>query len=219
MARPAAGLSPARTGPALPRPVVLCGLLALAGHAWLLGARQDGLAASAAHGVTTTERLLHVNLVQPAPAAPSAGPAAAAATVDEPTTAAPAASAPRRLAPAPASLPPQFAQELPELQFPDAALPDTGVQLRVWVRVGGDGEVLEMASALLPADAPAAFAKLGTKTVADARFTPGEPGRTHCLQVDFKADAEAPRWSWRRDGADRCLTNPSDEAQALTPAP
>ncbi|MDR7331069.1 hypothetical protein [Roseateles asaccharophilus] len=114
------------------------------------------------------------------------------------------------------STPPTFDDAPPQLPFPDAALPDGGVQVRVHVSVGSAGQIQEIATAMWPAEAPAAFEKLGRRAVADARFTAaGDAERHHCLQLDFRPEQRSPTWSWRTDGPTRCLTNPDDSAQAL----
>lgn len=219
MAGSAAGLTPVPTGPALPRPVLICALLALAGHAALLGLSTDSGGKDHAVPSGDPARSLHFNLVAPTPVVPVpvAEPEAALeapATAPAPAATQPAAAQPSQPAEAD-STPPSFEDAPPKLSFPDAALPETGVQVRVHVRIEENGQIQEIATAVLPTDAPAAFEKLGRRAVADARFTASDATRGHCLQLDFKPDQRTPTWSWRTDGATRCLTNPDDNAQAL----
>lgn len=110
---------------------------------------------------------------------------------------------------------PSFLQPPSELDFPDAAMPEAGVQLRIHIQLDSEGQPRHVTSALLPADAPDAFRSNGIKALGDARFPTGGSTRSHCLQLDFKPGLPAPAWSWRTDGPTRCLTNPADSTQAL----
>lgn len=215
MARSAAGLSTQAAGPALPRPVALCALLAFAAHAALLGLHLPSGGASASAGALP--RPIQVSLVTaatpaPEPVFPDTPAALALPPADEPIeqsgTIAPATDVAD-------STVPRFIQEPSPLDFPDAVIPEAGVQLRIHVRLDGEGQVQHLVSALLPADAPDAFRHIGEKALGDALFPPGEAHRAHCLQLDFKPDQRTPTWSWRTDGPTRCLTNPADSAQAL----
>ncbi|MFT7723132.1 MAG: hypothetical protein QM788_09915 [Roseateles sp.] len=191
-----------------PRAVLLSALLALACHTALLwpaaGPARPAVAVGAAAGP------LRLSLLRPAP--PHAEPAA-------PAAATPAASVPAPGHDVGELARPDFVGGSPEVGFPDALLPDAGVQLRAYVRVAADGQVSEVLTATRPADAPSPFQGLGERALAGARFAPAPAARAHCLQLDFRPGAAAPRWAWRRDAtAERCLRSAARTARAL-PAP
>lgn len=200
----------------LPRPVLLCAALALAGHAAVLGVRpaHEGSTAQAA-----PPHLLHVNLVKPEPAPQAVLPAQEAAA--EASVAAPEIPEPPKLdeprdvitATAPA-----LAASLPEVGLPDALLPQGGVEVHVFASVGANGEPVAVATAAWPANETQAYSDIARNAVQLLRFEPGESARSYCLQLDFKPNRGEPIWSWRPDGARqavRCLNSKAPAAQPL----
>lgn len=221
MAGSAAGLKWQPHGPRTPRAVALCVALALVGHAALLACAVRGGAAGHESRLNS-ERLLRVTLTRPAqdvtPPPPSDDKHGSEALVQADTTASSDARSTAERPPSEAA-PPALLEPPPELGLPDAALPDAGVQVRIHLRVGSDGQTRDIATALWPADAPRAFAKLGAQAAAVARFAPSDAAdRSYCLQLEFKAELTAPTWSWRPDAGERCLTNPRIDGGQPLPA-
>ncbi|HEY0954333.1 MAG TPA: hypothetical protein VGE36_06230 [Roseateles sp.] len=207
------------TGRPSARPVLLCAAAAVAGHVALLNLAASAPSTGSKASRGAHERLLHISL-QPAPGIeatagpmaveqpppPSAEPPRAATATDD------AGSAPAM------SQPPAFVAGLPDVPLPDELLPDGGVQLRVFLRVGAEGQVLDVATAVRPADASAAFALISERALADARLRTAGHDQVHCLVLDFQAGMPAPAWAWRPDAsAQQCLT--SRTAAKPLPAP
>lgn len=200
-------------------PVALCALLALAGHCLLLWggpgrpAGADGSAAPAAH-LTLVQ--LPADQAAPAPAPPAdaaEAPPPQPAEAAEPAETAASATSDADATPAP----PEVVAPPAEIGFPDAVLPDGGVQLRAFVRVDADGAVQAVATAAAPADAPAPFRSLGEWALAAARFQPAPAPRSYCLQLDFIAGAAEPAWGWLPErSAEGCLRKPA-AAVRVTP--
>lgn len=197
-------------------PVALCAALALAGHLLVFGWNAGSLQGTRLHGPsTTTATLLHVSLVAAQPVAPPknpVSPALAQASVDVP----PAVDDAATTSGVAGLEAPVFADGPPEVAYPDALLPERGVQLRAYVSVDADGHVRRVVTALRPADASPAFSDFGERALTENRFAPATASRGHCVQLDFRPGESSAAWSWRPDPTPtRCLTNPASTARLL----
>lgn len=204
-------------GPA--RPVAASAALALAGHAALLAlalwAPESGTPAG---GGAPADRLIRVSL-RPAPAAAAETPAQPLPPEDDARATSSAAGVVAETAPMQAqadaagatpsaAAPPSFVAPPAARGMPDATLPDGGVRVNLLVRAGPDGQPADIAMAVWPPEADAAYAHWAERSLSEARLAPGSPG-PHCLQLSFEPGRDEPRWAWwPLDGAagDRCLS-------------
>lgn len=207
------------TGRPSARPVLLCAAAAVAGHVALLNLAASAPSTGAKASRGGHERLLHISL-QPAPSIEAtASPMAVEQPPPPPAEPPRSATAKDDTGSSPAmGRPPAFVGGLPDVPLPDELLPDGGVQLRVFLRVGAEGQVLDVATALHPTDASAAFALISERALADARLLTAGHDQAHCLVLDFQAGTPAPVWGWKPDAsAQQCLT--SRTAAKPLPAP
>lgn len=191
------------------KPVLVCAALALAAHAALLiGPPRSGRQAAAGGPAIAARHVIEpveAPTSEPSPTTAEAPPEDAlnAQPAPEPTMAK-ADAAP------PDPEPPAFDDTAaPRIGFPDAQLPDEGVQLRAYVELEADGSPRLVSTASPPGATvpPQAFQKLTEHGLRQARFKPGLAS-AYCLLIRFEPDAPAPRLAWlpgaARDAA-RCL--------------
>lgn len=195
-----------------PRSVMLCALLALAAHAALLAFRQDSPADTRGGGAPAAA--LHINLVKALPSVSTSAAADITPAADSAADAAASSAAtPGR------STAPDFLDGPPETGLPDVFMPEGGVQVRAFLQVAADGQVLDIATATRPGDAPEAYQELSERLLRQARLGTTEQPRVHCLQLDFMPSHNRATWAWRPDATARqCLTSKAKTARAL-PAP
>ena len=210
------------------RPVVLCGALALALHAAVLfwhGGGSGGKPGGGAHAALLARRV-----ERPPEASPQAPEPARPMPSDE--SSADTAGAAHELKPAAASAaaeatvgddgPPQFDTAAPRLELPDAAMPASGVQVRVYVLLDAEGRPQTVSAASTDPEAPKAYRSMTERVLGEARWQATGAPQAHCLLARFAPDGAAPQLDWLPGlgaNAGRCLSGPLPRARALPDGP
>lgn len=210
------------------RPVALCGALAVALHAAVLfwhGGGSGSKPGGGAHAALLARRVElppEASPQAPEPARPTPSDEASANMAGAANELKQAAASPMAEATVGDDGPPQFDTAAPRLELPDAAMPASGVQVRVYVRLDAEGRPQTVSAASTDPEAPKAYRSMTERVLGEARWRASGAPQAHCLLARFAADGSPPRLGWLPGlaaNAGRCLSGPLPQARALPDGP